>query len=260
MSIVIVYADTSVLNRKGKENILMKKFLMVAVALTVVILGSLPVVAQQAPADTITVVGTGSASGSPDIANTEIGVETFNTDLGTAFSENNATMEAVIDALVEAGVAREDIRTANLSIFVDRSEARSGPASQGASNEPMFRVNNQVRVTIRDTSLIADVLDAAINAGANNIFGLNFGIDNRDSLESDARADAMDDARARAAELASLAGVELGDVVSIVESGSGASPFEVANMSVGMGGGGAPIEPGQLSVSVTLQVTFAINR
>jgi uncharacterized protein len=235
----------------------MKKFLIVAVVLAVVVLGSLPVAAQQTPADTITVVGHGSASGSPDIANTEIGVETFNTDLGTAFSENNATMEAVIDALVEAGVAREDIRTANLNIFVDRSP---GPASQGASNGPMFRVNNQVRVTIRDTSLIADVLDAAINAGANNIFGLNFGIDSRDALESDARADAMEDARARAAELASLAGVELGDVISIVESGGGFSPFEVTNRSVGMGGGGAPIEPGQLSVSVSLQVTFAINR
>jgi uncharacterized protein YggE len=71
----------------------------------------------------------------------------------------------------------------------------------------------------------------------------------------------MEDAQARAAELAALAGAELGDILIINENYNGGfTAFDVMNMSVGMGGGSAPIEPGQLSVTNTLTVTYRLHR
>src|SRR5690606_543808 len=142
----------------------------------------------------ITVTGSGNASGAPDIANLEIGVETSDPSVTVAFEQANTTIEAIINALVEAGVAREDIRTVGLNIFQDRFPMPMEPmtSTMGAEAvQPVYRVNNQVRVTVRDIANVAAVINAAVEAGANNIYGLNFGIDNRDALENDARADAL---------------------------------------------------------------------
>jgi uncharacterized protein len=212
---------------------------------------------------TITVTGTGTVSGTPDIANIEIGVESRDADVTTAFQNSNATIEAVINALVELGIERADIRTSSINVFQDRSGGPApGPAESGMRQEPAstFIVNNQIRITVRDIDLVADAINAAVNAGANQIYGLSFGIDDRLSLESDARAEAISDARARAEELAGLAGVELGAVVRISEASGGFNPFGQAAFAESRGGGGgAIVEPGQLSVAVTLQITFAIQ-
>jgi uncharacterized protein YggE len=218
--------------------------------------------------ETITVVGQGSASGSPDIANLEVGVESFDADVAVAFSNTNATLQTVIDTVVEAGVAREDIRTTGLNIYYreDFNPAMSGMIEPGQQPQPnrTYVVGNRVRITVRDIDQIENVITAAINAGANNVFGPDFGFSDRAALESEARTNAMENARARAEELAALAGVELGNIVMINESTGGFSPFDTVNMSVmeqGFGGGGgAVIEPGTLSVNVNVQVSFAIIR
>ncbi len=220
------------------------------------------------PVDTITVTGNGSASGAPDLARMEVGVETINADISAAFSQTNDTLQAVIDAVVEQGVAREDIRTTGLSVFARESfgapmmePATSGMAQESPQRE--YSVHNRVRIVVRDLDNLEAVITAAIGAGANTVFGPDFGFDSRDALETTAREDAMADARARAEELAGLAGVELGDIIIVNETNGGFNPFETQNFAAsdgGFGGGGAVIEPGQLSVSVQLQVTFRISR
>ena len=205
---------------------------------------------------TITVVGTGSASGTPDIAYIELGVESRSEDIATAFSEANSTISIVISAVNGVGVASEDVRTTGLNIY------REGPFDRNMGDQNVsYVVSNQIRLIVRDTSTVAEVINAAVAAGANQLYGLQFGIDNRDTLESDARADAFADARARAEELAGLAGLTVGDVVSISEYSGNASPFNVSNLAQAdsMGGGGAVVEPGNLSVTVSIEVTFAIG-
>ena len=244
-----------------------KRIIFITICTLLLALVAVPTMAQEDGPATINVTGTGMASGTPDIANLEIGVETEDPDVATAFDKANATIDAIIAAMVEAGVAEEDIRTAGLNVYQDRFP--SGPpmmmpeTSGVAEVEPVYRVNNQVRVTVRDIDIVGDVIGAAVEAGANNIYGLNFGIDDRSALESEARAAAIADAQARASELAELIGAELGDVMVVTEGMSGFGPFDAFNMSVPRLeaiGGGASIEPGQLTVSVQVQVTYAINR
>lgn len=248
----------------------MKKFIVLVLTLALTLLAATSVAAQDDsadyPVDTITVSGIGSASGSPDMANIELGVENFNTDIGEAFSQTNTTLQAVIDAVVNAGVAREDIRTTGLSIFSRESFGAPMPTESGMAGEQIQReysVANRIRVTVRDVSLLENVITAAITAGANNIFGPEFGFSDRAGLEQSARETAMANARERAQQLADLAGVSLGEIVIVNEGQGGFNPFDVMNMSIaqeGMGGGGAVIEPGQLSVTVGVQVTFRIIR
>jgi len=244
-----------------------KTVAVVLVVLATLMLAVMPAAAQEAPPNTITVTGNGSAVGTPDIANITIGVEIFNTDLNAAFTEANTRIDSIINGVVEAGVTREDVRTTNLNIFLDRFGGpfpmmEMDPSSSGmgqAEPQPTFVVSNQVRITVRDVNNVANVINAAVDAGANNIFGLDYGIEDRAELESAARADAVADARERAEELAELTGVTLGSVVSVREVGSGFGPMMDFAESQAQGGGGAVLEPGTLSVNTSVVITYAID-
>lgn len=204
---------------------------------------------------TITVVGDGTVTIEPDKAEAVIGVETAGTSVKDASAENAAIMQAVMDALAEAGIAVKDMQTNGYNVYADR-----GYGPDGASQETTYRVSNNVNITIRDLATVGDILDAAIEAGANNIYGVNFSIAKPSAIESDARAQAVDDARTKAQELADLAGMELGQILSISEVVGGNGGYYANSFrnvqSAGLGGGG-PITPGQLDLSMQLQIVFA---
>ena len=114
-------------------------------------------------------------------------------------------------------------------------------------------------VTVRDLDRVGDVLDAVIEAGANNIWGVSFGLEDPAAPQAEARAKAIDDAKARAGALAELSGVELGPVMSISEVvGGGIAPMPVmAAERVASGAG--PISPGEVEVSYQVQVAYFIE-
>lgn len=218
-----------------------------------------PGAAQNAtPAGGITVVGEGQAFGQPDRASVQIGVETFAENVAGATSANESDVQSIMNALQEIGIDEADIQTSNYSVWAEQRYSEEGP--QGISG---YRVNNQVNVTIRDIDQVGAVIAAATEAGANNIHGVSFSVADPAALESEARAAAIDNAREKAASLAELSGVELGNVVSVSEViGQSGLP-----MAQGFGGArdeaaqsAAPgISPGELSVGVQVQVTFAIQ-
>lgn len=208
--------------------------------------------------NTITVVGEGSAKIEPDIAVTTIGVQVADAEVQMASSNAQATMEAVLAALTAQGVADEDIQTTGFTIFAEFAPA--DPTSE-QPQAPLYRVSNNVNVTIRALDQVAAVLDAAIAAGANNIFGVTFSVDDPSQAESDARAQAIEKAAAKAQELAELTNLQLGSILSVSEvigsqGGYFASPGLRTDSAAGMGGG-SPIAPGQLSVSVQLEVVYS---
>jgi uncharacterized protein YggE len=213
-----------------------------------------PAQAQEAPdRRTITVNGVGTVSITPDTAYVRVGVDVVNASLSEALSSARTGMEAVMAALTEAGIAPEDIATDQYSVF---REDRFDPASNASSN--VFRVINIVRVTVRNIDQVADILNAAVDAGANAINSVDFGALDVRPTETSARTLALDDARARATELAAAVGGTLGEVISIQETG-GFVPFDQFGRGMGGGGGAGPVSPGSLQVSVSLVVTFALQ-
>jgi len=213
--------------------------------------------ADTGPARTISVVGTGTASGSPDVAEVTLGVETQASSAQQAVADNQTKMTALLATLKGLGIADADIRTTNYSLFIERPPAAPGAQVQPGAEAVTYRVTNQVLVKVRDVSQLGAVLDKAVAAGANSVYGVSFGVSDPTKLQDEARAGAVADAKARATSLAQLAGVTLGPVQSLSESGARPGPISAAPMAALSIA--TPIQPGELEVAASVQVTYAIQ-
>ena len=205
---------------------------------------------------TIIVSGSGRAVLSPDIAYVNIGVHTESKDAVEAVSSNNKTQK-VTDALVDADIDEKDIQTTNFSIY-----PRQDYDSQGKpTGEITYIVENSVHVTVRDLDQIGEILNTAVQAGANTIHGIQFDVSDKTEALSEARQSAVTNAETVAEELAQAAGVELGEIQTI-STFSGGIP---APMVEGRGGGAlmadvpVPVSPGQMIVTVEVSVIYAIE-
>ena len=205
----------------------------------------------------ITVMAQGKATGKPDLAMITIGVETRNAEARAAAEENDDRMADVMAAILELGVAEEDIQTVDYSV---RAEIDWDDDERRVIG---YVVSNSVMLKLREVDKAGDVLDAVTEAGANNIYGIQFTFDDPAVLREEARAEAMAQARDKAEALAQLAGVGLGKPRYINESFMESPPFYLepiyAAAERGMGGGAAPVQPGQLEVAVQVQITFDIR-
>ncbi len=209
---------------------------------------------------TITVLGQGSVQIKPDIAQISIGVETSAGNVADATTQNATQMEAIMAALKNTGIADKDIQTISYNIRIDRYLEPRPASSEPAQEDQQFQyvVTNMVNVTIRDLDAVSDVLDATIEAGANNIWGVTFSVEDQDAAVAEARGKAIADAKARAEALAALGEVKLGPVMAISEViGGGAIPTAVMYESAVKGGG--PISPGELEIGYQVQVSYYIE-
>jgi uncharacterized protein len=252
----------------------MKTFRKLLVVMTIIaaFVVVLPAAAQETspavyPTNTITVTGLGQAFGAPDKAVVMVGAEVVGSSAGDAFAQVNNTVQSIIDAVTALGIARVDIRTNYLSIYMDYGgmpyPMDMDTSSMQETGKPAYnyRASNSLEITVRDIAQIEAVIDAAIGAGASRLDGLSFAVSNPVALEAEARVGAMEDARTRAQQLAELVGATLGDAIIINETPGGFyGPVMYDMASQGRGGGGAVVEPGQSAVQVALQVTFRINR
>lgn len=206
----------------------------------------------------ITVSGVGSAYGAPDVAYIGVGADFTSENAGEAFSQTSTTMNTVRDALLALGIAEQDLQTTNVSIY---PQDNYNP-TDGTISGRIYRVSSTMNVSVRDVTQVEDVINAAISAGANNIYNLSFGIADPAALEQEARTQAVANARARAEQLAGLLGVTVGEPVVISETLGGSSvPFGPVNAAAdfAFGGGGVPIDTGRMMVSVQVQITFRIG-
>lgn len=201
------------------------------------------------PAGGITVTGVGTVTSVPDEASFTIGVHTQGSTAREALSANSQQMRRVIDAVKSAGVEKSDIKTQDVSVSADYAE-------EGRIER--YSAGNSVLVTIRDLSKAGAVLDAASNAGANEVYGPMLSRSDEDAQQAQALRDAVTDARKKAEALADAAGVRLGRVTAVTEGfAGGPEPYYGSDMR--LKAEAAPIEPGTQDTQATVTVTFAIS-
>ncbi|MCB9078759.1 MAG: SIMPL domain-containing protein [Anaerolineaceae bacterium] len=201
---------------------------------------------------TITVVGEGTVSAAPDIATINLGVQVNDPEVKAATDQADQIMADLIAALKAEGVADKDIETAYYSLYIDRP---FGPDGQPGS--ATYQLSNSLQVTVRDLDNLTNILSVAIEAGANNINSVSFSIEDPSDLRSEARQQAVDEAKTKAEELADLNGVAVGEVVRISEVIDQGIPF-ASERALAVGGGGGGITPGDVDINVQLQITYAI--
>jgi uncharacterized protein YggE len=205
----------------------------------------------------ISVSGRGEVFGTPDTLTINLGVSVLRDDVSTATGDAADLAERLIAALTNRGVEDRDVQTSNYSIHPEYDWSGEQRRLVG------YRVNNTVSAKIRDLDRAGEIIDAATAAGGDDVVvnGLSFSLEDNDELIVAAREAAWQDALAKAQQLASLSGTTLGTPVSISESFSSEPPpiyYERAP-EAGADAAFTPIEPGQETVTVNLQVRFAID-
>jgi uncharacterized protein YggE len=204
----------------------------------------------------ISVSGAGSASAAPDMAVVVVGVRTEAEDAATALTENNQSMGDLIDALREAGIAQADLQTQQINLS---PRYANQPNQTGQPQVTGYEAMNTLQVRVRDMDQVGEILDNAVQSGGNIIHSIRFETADAQDVLQQAREAAFNDARQKAEQLASLADVQLGSVITINETTSSLPrPFAVAAQTEAADRA-VPVEPGLQDVDVTLQVTWEIT-
>lgn len=211
-----------------------------------------PALAEDAMPPMINVTGEGVVEAAPDIATLMIGVTTQGDTAAAALTANSTALEAVLARLTAAGIEPRDLQTSNLSINPNWTTNASSMSEISG-----YIASNMLTVRVRKLDTLGAVLDAAVTDGANTLNGLTFGLADPAPVLNEARREAVTDARAKAELLAAAAGVKLGKVISISDTVASAEPMPMfrAEASAGM----VPIASGELGISATVQIFYAIE-
>jgi uncharacterized protein YggE len=220
-------------------------------------------VAQVAPLPVATLAGTrldivatGEVARVPDIATISAGVVTQATTASAALAENATRMTATVAALRRAGVAERDIQSAAISL---------SPQYRYGENVPPvltgYQASNQVTIRFRDIKRAGAILDALVQAGANQINGPAFSLDKPAAALDEARTAAMALARTRADLYARAAGMTVRRIVAIAEEGEQTNQPRpmMASMALRMEKDSTPVQAGEQTLGVTVRVTFELQ-
>lgn len=204
----------------------------------------------------LTVTGQGEVHGAPDQAMLSAGVVTTARTAADALKGNARAMNEVFATLKRAGIADKDMQTSDFSVQPQYETDKNGNTSRDITG---YRVSNTVNVRVNDLAKVGPTLDALVASGANSIGDISFTIKDPKPLMAQARAEAVADAVARAQTLARAAGVTLGPIVSISESGySEPRPmYRMAAMAAAPAP--TPIAAGEETVTAGVNITWSIR-
>jgi len=216
-----------------------------------------------ANATLLTLSAEGRVTRTPDLATFSAGVVSQGKTASEALAANAADMARVIAALKRAGIADRDIQTSNLSLNPVYQPQRNLP--DGTIDPPQPRIagyqaTNQVTVRQRKLAEYGKVIDTLVSAGANQVNGPGFEVDQPDTALDEARTAAMAKARARAELYAKAAGLRVARILSIGESGGWSPPQPVMYRMAAMEAAApsSPVQAGELQLQVTLSVQFEL--
>ncbi len=211
-----------------------------------------------APEHTVSVSSNGVVSVAPDVADVVIGVMAQKPTVAAAQSSAATSMTSVIAAVKKTGVDPKDIVTVNISLnpVYDYGTNGANPRLTG------YQFANTIRVTVRDISKVASVVDDSMAAGATTVNGITFRVGDPKAPQSQARRLAMADARTKADALAQAAGVSVKGVANITETSSQPTPIYFA-AGAALDGAKAmsstPIQTGTTDITIQVTVTYLIG-
>ncbi len=270
--------------RLGKAGGMLLIFLTAYVAiLAIAKLREYPYIGSNYPAgNVITVEGQGEAFAIPDIAEIGFSVHSEKKTLPEAEKDAAERMNKVIAYLKDQGIDEKDIKTTNYSAnphydYSDQPVMMESGASGVGMVQPTsyprpwpgnqvvtgYDVDESVSVKIRDIDIAGEIIAGVTNLGVTNVYGPNYTIDDEDELKHEAREKAIEDARAKARQLADDLDVRLVRVVSFSENGGGYYPMYAKTMMAQADSGSAPVAPdlppGENTVSAYVTITYEIR-
>jgi hypothetical protein len=199
----------------------------------------------------ITVNGTGTVSSIPHEADFTLGVSATAKTATAATRANANEMTRVVGALKSNGIAAADIQTAQISLSPNQNEAGTKVID--------YTVTNSVTVNIRNLGKAGSIIDAAVNAGANQVDGPTLTPTGQQELYRAALKAAIANARTRAQAIADAAGEKLGSLRSASETSSPSPIAFGAAKSAASVGAPTPVEPGTVKTEADVTATYDIG-
>jgi uncharacterized protein len=228
----------------------MKSLTLIGALAVALLAGAAPAVGSGAATaqHSIVVNGNGSVATVPDRAQLSFGVSTDAKTASAALRANAAEMTKVIAAIKAQGIAAADVRTELVSL-ASRYTA-NGDAIVG------YTATNSVSVILRDLGKAGTLIDAAVDAGANQVSGPDLIRSDETALYRQALRAAIADAKSKARTIAAASGLHLRRITDVTESGG---PTPLPESAKAGAAPSTPIEPGTQLVTATVTVTFAVS-
>ena len=201
----------------------------------------------------ISVSASANVKVAPDQATVSAGVVSQSKDAGQAMRDNAEKMNKVFEALDEAGIDRKNVQTSQITL-----QPRYDYSDRKAPRITGYEARNMITVMTDDLAKTGAMVDALVKAGINNINQVQMTVKNPEEAQNKARAEAIAKAKAKAESMAQAAGVKLGDLKSLNESGGGRPPV-MYQRAAAMEMDSTPVAPGEQTVSITVNMSYAIE-
>lgn len=246
----------------------MRRLLHRAAAVSLALALTIPALAIPASADDdkarnesrIVVTGRARAETPPDFASVEIGIEARGATPAAALDGASTVVRALIALSSGFGVGETDIGTTAVTLTQATREVRQ-PDGSTTEKPDGYRAANSVRVRLADMGKLGELMRKALDAGANRIEGVAFGLKDPEAAEATVQVAALKDAMAQAGRLAEAAGVKLGAPLLIQTTPQGGgmpmamAPSPVRSKRSGMP---VPLAAGTIETSAEISASFAI--
>jgi uncharacterized protein YggE len=200
------------------------------------------------------VSGTAVVTGDPDIAYITVGVETQNPSAEKAAQDNASIMAQVLAALREMGLTEKEVSTSGYNIWGSTQTVNRGTDKE--ETVTTYWVQNRINITTKNLDSVGEIVDRAVKAGANQVQGIRFDVQDKQALQLEALKLAVQQGMGKAEAMAEAAGVTLGELVSMSESYSSYAPM-VRAVAYADAAVGTSISPGEVEVSASVQMEFA---
>jgi uncharacterized protein YggE len=209
----------------------------------------------------LSVTGSGEVERVPDQVTVQLGVTHQSATAQGAQEGANSTIERVLRALADLDINPEQIQTSRIYLQPVYDTTRGARERQ----EPRivgYRANYSLRVQTGELERISRIVDSSLEAGANQLGGIHFGLQNEGPARREALQKAVEDANAKAGALAEAAGLQLRRIQEIREGNVAVRPVVMSRtsmMSAEAVGASTPIMPGQVTVSAAVTIRYAIG-
>jgi uncharacterized protein len=204
----------------------------------------------------VEVSGEGSVSAAPDFARVTLGVTSTGKTAGDAMAANAKAANALVSLIKAEGVAPADVQTSDVSISPMFSQPAHG--QETAPTITGYSVSNNVAVTVRDIPRLGALLDKAVTAGANSVYGVGFGHNDPGAILDKARPLAVADARRKAEIFAGAAGARIGRLMVLTEEAGRQPPVAFSRAFAAGAPAATPIEAGEDKLTVTVTARFEL--
>lgn len=217
--------------------------------------------ADSATLNTVTSSGNGNALAAPDTAELTFGIVSTDPKAKPALDRASKTADAVATALKKAGVAEEDIQTANMRIDPNYTYDETGEKPPTVAS---YRASIDLRVKVRDMEILGTVIEAGTAAGASTVNGPMFTLDDDAAATDEAITKAVEDAKRRAEAMAKAAGKSVGEAVSVKETSVQVPTVYSDSQMLLRQDAASPatpvaVEAGQLDITADITVVFELK-